>query len=343
MSGLLPPSLRGRNLELPRVLSIRGARDLGMSADAIVHAISAFGWQRLARGFLLTVPGPPTRADWINVGLELAAPTGAISGWDAVRIVGLGEIVPPAAEVLILARGGENRVVGRARIRPTNRPFTTWRLPGDHPDHPYCDIASIARAVADTALQYRRLRPVRALVTSAVQQLRCSPEDVIAELESGPRNYSGLLRRAVSDLRAGAKSIAEAEAIDVLRRSPVPPFEANVPMVTASGVQIAEADCLWRELRAVLEIDSRQFHFEEEDWERTLARHSLLGRRGLAVDHYSPSQVRRNPELWAKGVEQWLRSRAAELRLPYRPAKDPLVVPAAPGKPEPFIVPDLLA
>ena len=314
-----------------------------MTRDAIAHAICAFGWQRLTRGFLLTVPGRPTRADWINLGLELAAPTGAISGWDAIRMVGLGEVEPPAPEVLILARRGEHRVVGGARIRPTNRPFTTWRLPGDHPDHPYCEVVSVARAVADTALQYRRLRPVRALVTSAIQKRRCDPEGVIAELESGPRNHSGLLRRAVVDLRAGAKSIAEAEAIDVLRRSPVPPFEANVPVVTTSGVQIAEADCLWRELRAVLEIDSREFHFLEDDWKRTMARHSALGKRGLVMAHYPPSQIRRSPETWAKGVEQWLRARAAELRVAYRPARDPLVCPAVLGRPDPYVVPDLLA
>jgi hypothetical protein len=313
-----------------------------MSPDAVLHAISAFGWQRLSHGFLLTAPGPPTRADWINVGLELSAPTGVISGWDAVRMAGLGDREPPTVDVLVLARGCRNRRVGRVRIRSSQRPVTTWRLPGDHPDHPYCEVASVARAVADTALSYRQLRPVRALVTSAIQKRRCSPQEMIAELESGPRNYSGLLRRAVVDLRAGAKSVAEAEAIDVLGRSPLPAFEANVPIVTTNGVQIAEADCLWRELRAVLEIDSREFHFEEEDWERTIARHSLLGRHGLAVDHCTPKQFRRQGASWARGVEQWLRSRAVELRVAYRPVPNPLVLPVVPGKPEPFVVADLL-
>jgi hypothetical protein len=341
MTRLLPPSLRGRDVDLPRVLSTRDARNLGMSKDAMEHAIAAFGWQRLTRGFLLTAPGSPTRADWINVGLALAAPTGAISGWDAIRMVGLGEKTPPAAAALVLAREGENRVVGGVRIRPTTRPFTTWLLPGEHPDHPYCHVASVARAVADTARQYRQFRAVRALVTSAVQRKRCTAEDLISELELGPRNHSAHLRRAVADLRAGARSVAEAEAIDILRRSPVPRFEANVPIVTVSGRHVADADCLWRELRAVLEIDSRQFHFEEEDWEATMARHSVLGRYGLAVDHCSPKQIRRDNTVWARGVEQWLRARAADLQVAYRPAKDPLVLPAVPGKPAPFVVPDL--
>jgi hypothetical protein len=314
-----------------------------MSPDAVDHAVSAFGWQRPTRGVLVTVPGPLTRADWLNVGLELAGPTGAISGWDAVRMIDLGEAHPPIEQVLILARGCRNRLIGHVRIRSTNRPFTTWRLPGDHPDHPHCDVVSPARSIADTALQYRRPRPVRALVTSAVQKRRCTAQDIIDELEKGPRNNSALLRRAVVDLRAGAKSVAEGDAIQLLNRWPLPPFEANVTIVTVRGVQIAEADCLWRELRAVLEIDSRQFHFEEEDWDKTMARHSLLGRHGLAVDHYSPAQIRRGGDAWTRGVEQWLRARAAELRVPYRPVKHPLVLPPVPGEPEPFVVPDLLA
>jgi hypothetical protein len=343
VTGVLPPSLRGRAIELPRVLSVAGARELGMSRAAVVHAMHAYGWQRLARGFVLTVPGAATRADWINVGLELAAPTGAISGWDAARIVGLGDPDPPRPEVLILTRGGEHRVIGAARIRPTRRPFRTWTLPGEHPDFPYADVVHTARAVADTALQYRRFRPVRALVTSAVQQKALEIEELICELESGPRNGSAWLRRALADALDGAKSIAEAEAIDVLRRSPVPEFEANVPIVTASGVVIAEADGLWRELRAVLEIDSRAYHLSEDDWDNTRKRHGRLGRHGLSVDHHSPKEVRGDPAGFAKEVEQRLRARAAELGIPYRPARDPLRRPAIPGKPEPFIVPDLLA
>jgi hypothetical protein len=344
----LPRALRGRDIEVPRVLSVAGAHTLGMSHHALDHAVATFGWQRLVRGFLLTAPGPPTRADWINVGLELAAPTGAISGWDAVRIIGLGEAVPPSPEVLVLTRDGEHRLIGNVRIRPTNRTFTTWLLPGDHPDHPYCDVAHAARAVADTALQYRRLAPVRALVTSAVQQNRCAIEDLITELDSGPRNNSGFLRRAVDDVLGGARSIAEAEAITALRGTPLPPFEVNVPIITTSGVQIAVADVLWRELRAVLEIDGKKHHFgidertRTDKWERTLDRHSALTRRGLTVDHCYPSQLRSATAHWTTGVEQWLRARAAELRVAYRPVTDPLVLPAVPGKPEPFIVPDLL-
>jgi hypothetical protein len=185
------------------------------------------------------------------------------------------------------------------------------------------------------------------LVISAVQQNLCTIEDLVAELAACPRNYSGFFRRAVDDVLAGALSITEAEAIDALRQRPLPAFEANVPIVTRTGVVIARADVLWRELRAVLEVEGRRYHLGYDQrtgtdkWEKSMGRHSMLTRRGLSVDHYSPQQLRRDPAAWAKGIEQWLRMRAAELRLPYRPLPDPLQMPAVPGQPEPFVVPDL--
>ena len=338
MSGSLPRALRGRSVELPRVISVSHAQRLGMSRSALEHARKRFGWQLLTRGILLTAPGEPTRTDWINVGLELAGPVSAISGWDAVRIVGLGEQRPPCAEVLILTRTGRNRLIGGVRLRLTARPFRSWPLPADHPELAFAPVVHTARAVADTALQYTRLAPVRALVTSAVQKRRCEVEEVIAEVDNGPRNHSALLRRAVVDLRNGARSVAEAEAIDMLRSSAVPIFDANVLIITVSGRTLARVDVLWRELRAVLEIDSRQFHFTEEDWNKTRARHNLLTTSGLALEHHSPREITSGGHEWATQIERWLRGRAAELGVPY---VVPRVRPDADIHPPPFIVPDL--
>jgi hypothetical protein len=348
MSNHLPRALRGRDLELPRVLPVAEAADLGMSRSARAHAIKTRGWQLLTRGVLLTVPEAPTRSDWLNVGLALAGPTGAISGWDAVRITDLGEPEPPRPEVLVLTRTGRNRVIGNVRIRVTTRPYRAWTLPADHPELAFAPIVHAARAVTDTALQYRRLAPVRALVTSAVQKRRCSAAELIAELDDGPRNHSGFLRRAIEDVLAGALSIAEAETIDVLRHAALPAFEANVPIVTQSGVVLAVADALWRDLRAVLEVDGRRHHTGvdrrtgKDKWEKTIDRHSLLTRCGLSVDHCYPSKVRTDPRRWVAGVEQRLRVRAHELGVPYRPVRDPLRLPADPGNPTPFVVPDPL-
>jgi hypothetical protein len=75
------------DLDLPRVLSATRARELGLTRTAIAHAINRRGWQRLTPGFVLTVTGAPTRADWVRLGLLIAGPTAAVSGWDALRLI----------------------------------------------------------------------------------------------------------------------------------------------------------------------------------------------------------------------------------------------------------------
>ena len=177
-------------------------------------------------------------------------------------------------------------------------------------------LVSAARAVADTALEYRYGPPVRAMVTGAVQRGLCTPQAIVDELEAGPRNDSAMLRRAVADVLGGARSVAEAEAADVLRRGGLPSFELNAPILDADGRLIAIADVLWRELRAIAEIDSREFHFSEQDWKRTMRRHNRLTAAGYAVMHVPPSLIRSDPDRWLDEVRAGLSARASELGVP---------------------------
>jgi hypothetical protein len=326
----------GFDSELPRVLTLRAAAELGISRAAVRHQLARRRWLPLARGVVLTVPVPPARDDWIHVGMALAGPAAALSGWDALRTYGLGAADPPGPDILVLDRAGSFRRVGCVRIRPTARRYVSHMLPFAHPTLPYVPVVEAARAVADTALLYRRLAPVRALVTSSVQKGKCSLDGLAAELEACPRNGSGMFRRALLDVLDGARSIAEAEAADALSSATVPAFEQNVDVQDATGRLVAETDVLWRELRAVAEIDSREFHFSDGDWEKTLARHNLLTRGGLALEHYTPRTIRSNPKAWAAEVESWLRGRAQELGLPYVPGDGPI---RHSDKPPPFVLP----
>jgi hypothetical protein len=81
------------------------------------------------------------------------------------------------------------------------------------------------------------------------------------------------------------------------------------------GRVIAVADVLWRELRAVLEVDSREYHLSEAQWKATRARHNRLTRAGYAVTHYPPSAIRDGGLAWVADVDNWLRARAFELDL----------------------------
>ena len=302
--------------ELPRVLTATTARRLGITRAAVRNGIARHGWQPLARGLVLTVPGDVTRADWALAGLAVAGAGSAVSGWDALRLLGrgVGARTPPSDDVLILVPHGSNHRLGAARIRVTQRPFIRRRTSVHDPTLPLVPVAAPARAVADTALQHHWLGAVRAMVAAAIQHELCELDELANELAACPRNGSALLRRALAEIGEGARSAAEASAADYLRRAGVPRFELNAPIYDRSGQLVAVADVLWRELRAVLEIESREFHFNAADWQATMRRHNTLVRLGYAVTHYPPSAL--GPS-WRDEVEVWLRARAAELTIPY--------------------------
>jgi hypothetical protein len=269
---------------------------------------------------VLTRPEEPQRCDWAAVGLELAGPGGALSGWDALRLRGLGGRRPPADPVLVLARRGATRRLGGVHVRGCARPYRTWRTSVDDPAYPYVEVASIPRAVSDFAHGSASRRAVRAVVTASVQAGECSPDELACELAASARNGSRSLRHSLGDVLDGARSAAEARAVARLRRAPVPAFELNVDLIDADGRLVAVADVLWRQLRAVLEIDSREFHFTERDWKATLARHNRLTARGLALTHYAPAVIVERSGDWLDEVVAWLRGRAHQLGVPYRPS-----------------------
>jgi len=301
---------------LPRILDGTQAHEVGISAQTIRTELARERWQAFTRGLYLTSPERPRRSDWAVAGLRIAGPGSALSGWDALRARGLGADRPPIDEVLIIAERGTHRVVGKARVRPSTRPVTTVRLP-------LADaitavpMVGAARAVADTALTYRTFRPVRALVTAAVQRRLCTPDELEAELEAGPQNGSAHLRDALEDVFGGVESISEAELADLVRAGRYPRVEYNVPILTWDGTHIATADALWRELRAGLEVNSKKYHFYEGTWYSTMQRHNALTRRGLSLTHYAPREIRSEPARVGNEVEEWLRMRATELGLPY--------------------------
>lgn len=313
MNAPVPAAVRGSTIELPRVLTVAQARDFGLSRGAVEHAIRRLGWQRLTRGIVLTAPGEPRRADWAEVGFALGGPGAALSGWDAARVVGLGSVQPPAEHVLVLTRTGEHRVVGGVRIRPTRRRYDVRLLSAEHPELAFAPVVSVARAVADTALLHRSLTATRALITSSVQRRFCTAQQLAAELAGCPRNGSAYLRRAIADVFHNAHSVAEAEAIEALHKRKVAPFEANVDIFDRAGRLIATVDLCWQKIRAIVEIDSREFHFSDADWQKTLRRHTRLTILGYALIHYSPSEMRRQGTRWATEVAEWLEARAREV------------------------------
>jgi len=302
---------------VPRVLTTAQAARRGLTRAQIRTELRRGNWTKLADGLILTRPDEPTRTDWIEAGIALAGGRCAVTGWDASRLHGVGDREPPSDLVVIATTSGQNRVVGGVRLTRTTRPFAYDRLPADAPVLPLTPYVRVPRAVIDTGLQERSMPRVRALVAAAVQRRRCRIDDLLREFASAPRGGSRLLREALGEVADGARSAAEAAALRKLRIGRVPAFELNVPILVDGRTPYC-VDFFWRQLRAVLEIDSREYHFSPAQWQATLARHNRLSALGLAVVHYPPSQVQRPG--WTREVEAWLRGRAAEVGVRYVPS-----------------------
>ena len=304
--------------ELPRILTPARAVSLGISRSRIRTELLRGNWRRIATGVVLTVPAAPSRFDWCEAGLVLAGPDAALSGWDAVGLHGVRVEPPATASVLVLVRTCRSRQVGPVLIRRTDRPYRAALTSAEHPVFPLAPLVEPARAVADACVPGTDPGRVHAVVARSIQLGRCTPDALAAELARGPRNGSGALRRALAEVAAGARSAAEAATAARLRRSRLPDFELNVPVLGMNGRVVYVLDVLWRELRAALEIDSREYHFRAADWQATMRRHNVLTGAALAVVHYPPSQLAARPG-WLGEVEAWLRGRAAELGVPYVP------------------------
>jgi very-short-patch-repair endonuclease len=106
----------------------------------------------------------------------------------------------------------------------------------------------------------------------------------------------------LAEITAGARSAPEARAANALKRARLGPFEQNASV----GRYIV--DFLWRELRAVLEVDSIEYHFDARDWAGTLSRHRELETLGYSVIHIRPSELV-DESRFVDSIRRWLAAR----------------------------------
>jgi very-short-patch-repair endonuclease len=288
--------LRVAGDEQPRVVR-RAAALRFLGRDAIDYRCRSGRCLRLAPSVYLTAP-PARPWDRMQAAFLHAGPASVISGSAALFACDF-RAVPAMATVMALVplcAGAANwRTI---RVRRTARlPEARWRMG--------VPLAPVARAVADYVLELRHVERVQAVVAEAIQRQLCTVAELTTELESGPRRGSRLFREALGDVGYGARSVPEARAGRLLRRTGLTGFEQNVEILVRGRRFVA--DFLWRDLRAVLEIDSTEYHLSPRDHEATLERDQLMQAGGYAVLHVKPSQLR-DPVTFVGIVRDWLAS-----------------------------------
>jgi hypothetical protein len=289
---------------LPRVISRADANRFGFTDDAIRHRLDKGRWRRVLPHTYLT-SDTVTWNDRLWAASIFAGAGALISGAAALSDLGLRSVQRPESILVLVPPARAPRSLGWVRVRPSARPVTAAVRLGP-------PRASEARAVADLALERHRLDDVRALVAEAVRLGLCTVDELAHELRHGPQRGSAHLRQAIDEVGGGAWSAPEARAATLLRGAHVPPFEQNAAVRLSTGVTLT-VDFLWRELRAVLEIDSDAHHALAGDADWTSDRHLLLETDGYSAIHRTPRYIMTRPNVFVRGVEAWLANRAADL------------------------------
>jgi hypothetical protein len=253
-------------------------------------------WQKLLPGVYLTVTGKPTAEQRLVAARLYAGKPSAVTGPAAIRLHRLRSPGPDVIDVLI-PWSVKRQSTGFVRIHRTRRMPLVHRTGA-------IAFATSARAVADAARQFTSLDDVRAVVAEAVQRRACSIAEIGVELEHGGSTDSVLLRAALTEVRAGVRSVAEARFRERVLASDLPAPRFNAFLRAADGTDIGEVDAWWGDAGVSVEIDSQEYHFYREGWLRTDAKRGRLLKHGIFPHNIAPSRVERD---W-DGIYDELRS-----------------------------------
>ena len=270
------------------VITREQALAVGLTRHALEHRLRSGGsWRSLLPGVYVAATGTPTIVQQEMAAILYAGRGSVITGLAALR---QHRIRGPATEVIdVLIPASRRRKDGEfVRVHRTTRmPKRIWQFGPLH-------YALPARAVADTVRHLTSLRDVRAIVADAVQRGKCSVSDLSGELNNGPTVGSALFRQALADVADGIRSAAEGDLKDLLATSglSMPLFNA---MVFAGDAFVAKPDAWWPEFGVAVEVDPREWHMSPQDHARTLERQRRMGKYGIIVLPFTPSQIRKQP------------------------------------------------
>ena len=282
---LLEHTLLGQH----HVIARSQAMACGLTDAALKHRLRPGGpWQKIIPGVYVTVTGAITADQREMAALLHAGPRSVITGSAAVRRCGIRPPTSATVDVLVPAEV-RRQSTSYVRVRRSGRMPSQIRATGQ------IRFAAPARAVADAARALTSLRDVRALVSDAVQKRVCSIKALWTELDEGPVPGSGLLRRALAEVTDGIRSVTEGDLRLLLKRARVPTPMFNARLYDGD-LLIAVVDCWWPDAGVAGEVDSREYHYRADDWQRTIRRHDRLVAQGILVLHFTPQRMKEEPE-----------------------------------------------
>ena len=269
-------------------------------------------------GVYVTVTGTPTQVQREMAAVLYAGPRAVITGGAALRHHRLSAPEPQVIDLLVPANI-QRRSVSFAQLHRTSRMPTMVYGPRHRP------YAFPARAAADAALWLTDLREARAVIAGAVQSRSCWASEIAAELDAGPTRDSALLRKVLAEVSEGVRSAPEAELRDLIEKARLPLPMFNPRLYLANGTFVGCPDAWWPEAGLAIEIDSRRWHMNPEDWEHTMDRHARLGEHAIVTLHFTPHKLRAEQGFVITKMRNAYKAGIARPRLPIT------ALPASPG------------
>jgi hypothetical protein len=279
-------ALVARRGQVVRTAELKAA---GLAESTISYRLRSGGpWQRVLPGVAVLHSGPPTSQERLAAALLYAGGGAMVTGRSALRLYGVRS-ARANGDVHILVPHKRRRaskddvVIERSRRLPLHR--SVDRIP----------VSPIARATVDATRRMTDLREVRALVAEVVQRQLCSIAELGEEIKRASVRGSALPRRVLAEVAAGVRSVAEAEARELIRRAGLPHPLWNEDVYDAKGRWLGRPDAFWPDLGLVLEIDSLEWHLSPASYRATQARQRRLAKAGLMVLPVLPSVIRQQP------------------------------------------------
>jgi hypothetical protein len=279
----------------PRFDALVAAQDLvvhrdqavaaGMTRDALAHRLET-RWQPLLPSVYLTQLGEPSRRQKLIGALLYAGPLSAIDAVDACHFYGIKALRPDDELVHIVVPDTSHvrsiRWLVVRRTAGTISVVTTDRLRYVEP----------ATAVISATRGMTSERTVVATISEAVQRGIVSIDDLVIAQDNGPRRNARPAREAIDHLRAGVRSLAEAQFRTLAEGEPsLPRLLYNPVLRLPDGTRIIP-DALAPDAPLIHETNGAVAHRRQDLFEDMQRRHDLLTAAGFTVLHNAPRHIR---------------------------------------------------
>jgi hypothetical protein len=271
------------------VVTAKQLEAIGMPRRTISRRCGPGGtWRMVLPGIVLLQNGEPTDEQKVQAALAHAGADSILTGVRALERYGLRNL-PDTQEVHVLVPAERSvAAAGFVHVERSRR-LPKPRLRSGIPTAP------VPRAVIDAARRTPDRDAVTALMAESVQRGFCLPRALADELDEDRRSGKELLRSALLPILGGARSVAEADAWHLWRRSDLPECQWNVRIFDSAGRYIAQPDGWCDKLAFAWEIDSLGYHAGDDGFRATLARNARYAAAGIVVLQTLPSRLRSEP------------------------------------------------